>query len=62
MIVRETSVGPTPAGGVRSDIVYLDDQRRPVDKSKATMAIIREFDREGKIVRETFGFIGRVDK
>lgn len=57
MTKRDVGIGQTPAGGVRSDIVYMDDKGNVVDKPKATMAIIREFDREGRILKETFGSI-----
>lgn len=57
MTKRDMGIGPTPAGGVRSDIVYMDDQGNVVDKSKATRAVIREIDRNGKVLRETFGVI-----
>ncbi|HOV80808.1 MAG TPA: hypothetical protein PK728_12015 [Bacillota bacterium] len=59
MTERDVGIGLTPAGGVRSDIVYMDDQGNVVDKSKATRAVIREMDRNGKVLRETFGTLSR---
>jgi hypothetical protein len=51
---EESRQGPTPAGGVRSTIYYLDDQRRPADKEKATQAEIIEYDSAGEQIQRTY--------
>lgn len=53
MIDFESKTGPTPYGGVKSEIYYLDNQGNPIDKSKATTAIIRELDSKGNLIQET---------
>lgn len=54
MITEESQVHPTPAGGVRSTIYYLDDDKKPVDKSRATQAEVVEYDRHGKELQRTY--------
>ena len=49
--------GPTPAGGVRSEIYYFDRSGNSVDKSKAVRVIIRELDKDGNLILETFGHV-----
>jgi hypothetical protein len=55
----EESKGPTPAGGVRSRIDYLNDAGESVPKSKSTKAVIVEFDANGNPIRTTYGSLGR---
>lgn len=57
MITREVSYGQTPNGGSVSEIYYLDSQGKPIDKSKAKIAVIRELDKKGNLVFETRGTI-----
>ena len=40
----------------RSKIVYLDNKGNEVDKSKATRCKIMEYDKNGNLVRTTYGF------
>ncbi len=49
----------TPAGGVKAEIYYFDENNRPVSKENATLAKIRELDKNGKLINETVGTIGR---
>lgn len=58
MIKHETHEGATPAGGVRSDIIYMDKKGNVVNRTKATWAKIREFDQNGNIIQETRGTLG----
>ncbi|MBS3948404.1 MAG: hypothetical protein KGZ57_08910 [Dethiobacter sp.] len=57
MPTHEVYEGPTPAGGVRSDIVYMDDKGNVVDKARSTWAKIRELDQHGNVIMETYGTI-----
>jgi hypothetical protein len=54
----EVLYGETPNGGVSSDATYLDGSMIPCDKEKASNIMIREFDKEGNIIKETWGKIG----
>ena len=60
MPLTETRTGPTPNGGVRSEIRYVNNliDMKPVDKSVAGAAVIVEFDRSGKEIHFTYGTIG----
>lgn len=49
----------TPAGGVKAEIYYFDENNRPVSKEKAKLAKIRELDKDGNLINETVGTIGR---
>ncbi len=49
--------GKTPNGGVRSEIIYMNDKSELVDKKKATRAVIRELDENNKIIFETWGYL-----
>jgi hypothetical protein len=46
--------GPTPAGGVRSVIYYLDDAGKPSDPAVATRVEITEYDAQFKVIRRTY--------
>lgn len=37
------------------ETVYLDDNNNIVEKEKATKGVIRELDKDGNLVRETWG-------
>lgn len=39
-------------------IKWLDDRGKEVEPGQATHALITEYDREGKVVRETEGTLG----
>ena len=54
MITTETKNHSTPAGGTRSTIYYLDKNRKPVDKKKAVLGEIIEFDETGKEIARTY--------
>jgi hypothetical protein len=47
--------GPTPAGGVRATITYLDEHGTPVPRSIATHARIVELDASGVVIATTVG-------
>ncbi len=49
----------TPAGGVKAEIYYFDENNCPVSKEKAKLAKIRELDKDGNLINETVGTIGR---
>lgn len=58
-MTSEESEGPTPAGGVRSVIHYLDDSGRPAEKDEATGARILEYDAGGALLQTTYASLGR---
>ncbi len=58
-VYKESRVHKTPAGGVRSEAIYMDDHLNPVEKEKATRIMIHEYDAEGNIIFETLGFTKR---
>lgn len=39
-----------------SEVVYLNDNNEIVEQEFATKAIIKEFDENGNMVNETFGY------
>ncbi len=51
--------GPTPAGGVASEAVYLDERGVEVEPAEATRVVVREIDGEGRLLAETWGEIER---
>ena len=53
-----SSIGKTPAGGVRSEIYYKDDDGNAVDKKKATQAEIVEYDENDAVIQRTHGTLG----
>lgn len=55
MTSSERREGPTPSGGVASEIYYLNDAGKSVDKSEATRAEIVEFDADGEVINRTYG-------
>jgi hypothetical protein len=59
MATKKSSAGPTPNGGVRSEIHYLDDDFKPADESVATRTEIIEFDASGEQIHRTHGVIDR---
>lgn len=52
-MIYETQKGPTPAGGVASEIYYFDGEMNLVDKKRAFYAVIRELDAGGNLIQET---------
>lgn len=44
----------------RSEAYYLDDDHNIVDPDKATKVVINEFDENGVMIRETWGFVNHV--
>lgn len=43
--------------GTESKAYYLDDDHNIVDPDKATKVVINEFDENGVMIRETWGFV-----
>lgn len=62
MAKTETHDGPTPAGGVRSQIFYQDADGNPAEKEEAVRMRIIELDDKGNVIRTTYGAIDRTDK
>ena len=58
-IYTETRVHKTPAGGVKSVLFYFDDHWNPVDRDKATVVDIHEYDEDGRLIKTTIGRIER---
>ena len=46
----------------RSEIHYLDDDHNIVEPDKATQVVISEYDENGMLIRETWGFTERQRK
>ena len=45
--------------GTKSKAYYLDDDHNIVDPDKATKVAINEFDENGIMIRETWGFVNQ---
>ena len=43
----------------KSEVIYLDDDKKVVEKEQATRVIIRELDENGALVKEVFGKINK---
>ena len=54
-VFSESRVHQTPAGRVRSEILYSDDLGQPADKSEATRCEILEYDEKGAVICSTIG-------
>jgi hypothetical protein len=54
MLSKETNIGATPNGGVKSEIYYFNDKNEAVDKKVATKVTIRELDKDGNLIYENF--------
>ena len=46
--------GPTPSGGVYSEIYYFNDTHEVVEPEEATIGVIREYKGNGILVNETW--------
>lgn len=57
MPTYESKVHQTPAGGVRSTIYYRDQDGNPADKAVAVQTEILEFDKDGNVIRRTYGYL-----
>ena len=55
----ERREGLTPAGGVASEAIYLNDRGIEVEPDEATLVVVRELDEQGRLIAETFGTIDR---
>ncbi len=55
MATSKKDDSPTPAGGVRSEMFYMDDKGNPADESVATRCEIVEYDADGKAIQRTYG-------
>lgn len=53
-ITHERYNRPTPNGGDYSEIFYLDDDGKYVDKKKATKAVVYECKNDGTAINRTF--------
>jgi hypothetical protein len=53
------SRGPTPAGGVKSLTIFLDDDGNRVDEDVATRAEIIEYDAGGEQIMRTLAQISK---
>lgn len=51
--------GPTPNGGVRSTLTYLDADGKECEKADATQWVGEEFDADGKSIMRTYGRIAK---
>lgn len=51
--------GEMPNGGVKAEIFYMNDDGDVVEKDIATRAVIRELDKNGNLINETWGFFGK---
>jgi hypothetical protein len=53
MITKETKKHKTPNGGQYSEVYYFNNEMEPVDKSKATVIMVRELDKDKNLIFET---------
>jgi hypothetical protein len=56
-MVVERYYEPTPAGGLSWDIIYLNNNRHPCDKTNATNCVIHEYGGRGEILVTHYGII-----
>ena len=56
MATHERVYEKPPGGGAYSEILYLDEKHNVVDSGIATHCVIREYTKEGHLIRETWGF------
>lgn len=58
-MASKSADGPTPNGGVRSTMFFLDDDGREAAEELATRAVIVEYDEAGNPVHRTYGTLDR---
>ena len=58
MSTEERIDGATPAGGTYSIAYFKDDSGRPIEKSKASMMEIVEFNEKNEAIMRTYGNFG----
>lgn len=51
-MVFEVIRGTTPLGGAYREIYYFTDEMMPIEKEKATRAIVRECKEDGTLINE----------
>ena len=54
----KTIHGPTPNGGVKSEMHFLDDDHMAVRQEEASQVIIVEYDQDGSVIQRTYGKVG----
>ena len=54
MATHERMYEKTPSGVAYSEIFYLDEKHNVVDSSIATRCVIREYTKDGHLIRETW--------
>lgn len=62
MANHETIKERTPNGGAYSEIYYLDKDGKVVDESIAVKCVIRECDKNGELIMETFGVLKKLSE
>lgn len=50
-------VEETPNGGAYSEIYFFDSKGNVVDESEAVKCVIRECDKDGNLIAETWGTV-----
>ena len=54
MATSRKSDNPTPNGGVRSEVLFQDDDGNAVDEAEATHAEVLEYDAQGNVIQRTY--------
>ena len=57
MATHERHNGATPNGGVYSELWYFNKDGNVVDEKEAVRCVIRECDKEGNTIAETWGML-----
>ncbi len=55
-MIKRDGVCPTPNGGVRWDCIFIDSHGDPVDEEIAPYFVFHEYNENGKMIAEVFGF------
>lgn len=50
--------GPTPNGGVASEVLFSDADGNLVEQEQATHAEVIEYDASGEVIKRTYATIG----
>lgn len=58
----EVRVEKTPNGGVKSVILFFDDQGKECQRDQATRVVIQELNEQDEVIFETFGFATSVTR